>query len=540
MSPRAKPAALALALLGLTLLSFFRFPGHTILQSDTQIYIPVLEHLWDRSTLAQDVMAIRPHVSFTLYDEAALALRWITRASFEHVLMAQQFAYRFIGIAGLYFLTSALGITPWKALLVASVLSLGAVVNGPAVLTIEYEPVPRGFALPFVIASLAGVAHARWRAAAICAAIAFAFHPPTAVVYCGLLLLLLAAHRSFAGIALLAIGPAILLLSIVLWDPSTEHQPLFGRIDPALEALQRMRASYNWVSIWFANWKNHYALLSLAVAAALWRVRDRISRPLLLMLGGLPLIGAISIPLSYLLLEKAKWVLTPQFQPARYVLFITLMASLLCTTAGVIAAERRRWIEGFMFFTIAFAIPMDPKITNVLAPSDPLSIQRLAVAAGLAGFATLVCGLKNSYATRAGAVAAGILPFLVIPVIGQVRNYPALHVRELDELVHWARQNTSNDALFQFADSGRDLQPGVFRARAKRALFVDWKAGGQANFHHQFSEIWWKRWQLVEKPQPLEAYAALGIDYVVFKANGKPTDAAPVYSNPRYVVYRLR
>jgi len=540
MSLRAKSATLALALLALTLLSFFRFPGHTILQSDTQIYIPVLEHLWDRTTLTEDVMATRPHVSFTLYDEAALALRWITRTSFEHVLMAQQFAYRFVGIAGLYFLACAFGLTPWKAFLVASVLSLGAVVNGPAVLTVEYEPVPRGFALPFVIASLAGVAHMRWRTAALCATIAFAFHPPTAVVYCGLLFLLLALHRSFAGIALLAIGPVILLLSVVLWDPSTERQPLFGRIDPALEALQRMRASYNWVSIWFANWKNHYALLSLVVAVALWRVRDRISKPLLMMLAGLPLIGVLSIPLSYLLLEKVKWVVIPQFQPARYVLFITLMASLLCTSAGVIAAERRRWIEAVVFFAIAFAIPMDPKITNVLIPADALSIQRLALASSLASFATFVCALKNSRAAPAGLVAAGMLPFFVIPVIGKVRNYPALHVRELDELVYWARHNTSKDAVFQFADAVRDLQPGVFRARATRALFVDWKAGGQANFHHQFSEIWWKRWQIAEKPQPLETYAALGIDYVVFKAKDKPRSMPPVYSNAGYVVYRTR
>src|SRR5437868_11038074 len=91
----------ALAVLTLTALSFFVFPGHTILQSDTQIYIPILEHLADPSVLSKDIMASRPHVTFTIYDETALVLRGVTGLSFEHVLMAQQFVYRAIGILGL-------------------------------------------------------------------------------------------------------------------------------------------------------------------------------------------------------------------------------------------------------------------------------------------------------------------------------------------------------------------------------------------------------------------------------------------------------
>ena len=36
----------------LTAVSFWSFPGHTILQSDTQVYIPILQHLSDPSVLA--------------------------------------------------------------------------------------------------------------------------------------------------------------------------------------------------------------------------------------------------------------------------------------------------------------------------------------------------------------------------------------------------------------------------------------------------------------------------------------------------------
>ena len=43
----------SLGLLALTLVNFFYYPGHTILQSDTQIYIPILQHLEDPSLLAK-------------------------------------------------------------------------------------------------------------------------------------------------------------------------------------------------------------------------------------------------------------------------------------------------------------------------------------------------------------------------------------------------------------------------------------------------------------------------------------------------------
>ena len=43
----------ALAVLALTSISFFVFPGHTILQADTQIYIPILERLADPSSICK-------------------------------------------------------------------------------------------------------------------------------------------------------------------------------------------------------------------------------------------------------------------------------------------------------------------------------------------------------------------------------------------------------------------------------------------------------------------------------------------------------
>ena len=532
------PAVLAAAVLILTALSFFRFPGHTILQSDTQIYIPILERIWDPTTFTRDIMATRPHVSFTLYDEAALALHAVTGAGFETVLMAQQFVYRAIGIAGLYFLAAAFGFASWKALLVTAVMSVGATINGPAVLTVEYEPVPRGFALPFLIASMAAVAHRKWTIAAASATIAFGFHPPTAVAYCALLCLLLIVNRRIGDLAVLAAGPVLMVATALAFGAGSEPQPIFGRIDPELERLQRLRGSYNWVSIWLSNWWNHYLVMLIAAAVAFWRIRSRIPKPLMLIIVTLPLIGVLAVPISYLLLEQAKWVFISQFQPARYLLFVTFMAALLCAMGGIAAAERRRWAEAIALLIIVFVIPMDAKSTNIFWPdfANVLSLKRLGIAVALAIIAALAVA-RNS---RAGLAVAALLPFVVIPAFGQVRNYAALHHTELDDLGRWARQNTAKDALFQFANAGRDLAPGVFRARATRALYADWKAGGQVNFQKQFSDLWWQRWQQVEKPQTLDKYRQLGIDYVVFSAgDGVPADAEPVYANARYVVFKL-
>ena len=145
----------------LTLLSFSFIPGHTILQSDTQIYIPILEHIADPSLLQTTSWRCGLMSSFTLYDEAALILRGVTGLSFEQVLPGSN---SFIVPCGAGPVSLATGRRAcrrgWRWLMAA--LSLWARIMGPAVLIVEYEPVPRGFALPFVIFSLGWSPAERW------------------------------------------------------------------------------------------------------------------------------------------------------------------------------------------------------------------------------------------------------------------------------------------------------------------------------------------------------------------------------------------
>ena len=147
------------AILTISLLNFFQFPGHTWLQSDTQIYAPILEHMWDPTALGKDLIVQYPHVAFTLYDETAIALRKVTGLDFRRVLEGEQFVLRVLGIWGVYLMATALGLSDLLALLVAAIFSLGAFITGPAVVIFEYEPVPRGFAVPLIFLAIGLVAH---------------------------------------------------------------------------------------------------------------------------------------------------------------------------------------------------------------------------------------------------------------------------------------------------------------------------------------------------------------------------------------------
>jgi hypothetical protein len=96
--------------------------------------------------------------------------------------------------------------------------------------------------------------------------------------------------------------------------------------------------------------------------------------------------------------------------------------------------------------------------------------------------------------------------------------------------------------MFFFPDAGRDLVPGVFRATGLRAVYADWKAGGQVNFLKNFAREWWSRWQQsgadnFTSADP-ERYRALGIDYIVLKPTHRIPGRAPVFENARFAVYR--
>jgi hypothetical protein len=530
-------AASAIAVLAL--LSFFVFPGHTWLQQDTQIYVPILEHLRDPSVLGNDILVERPHVTFTLYDEVALALRRVTGLGFREVLAAQQLITRALGIWGFYLLAAAAGLDMAPAMLVAAILSLGAMIPGPQVLIFEFEPTPRAFAVPLLILAAGLAAHRRFLAAGIAGSAAFLIHPPTVypfwVVYA--FYAFRAAWRKrniedpvFRAFLPLLIAGVILFAGARFQSGQSEAQAFFTRVTPLMEKLQRMRAPYVWISAWWKELLPHYLLLCAVAVAGAVRLRRQMTPELRFFHAGLLIVGMLSMPLSWLLLEQWKWALMPQFQPLRALLFVAVCAILSAACAGCVAAADHRYLEAFAWFAAAYLIPVNAGVTALPGA------RRVAVVLVLAALACV--------ALHMGRIAMAIVALatvFLIPWIGGVVNYPKLHTAGLIQLADWARASTPKDAVFLFPNFGKDLSPGIFRAEALRAVYVDWKGGGQVNYLKELGEQWWSRWQIANRQLPPAEYGRLGIDYLVVRPGSSGPDwGSPMFKNSQFVVYRLQ
>src|SRR5487761_1908875 len=224
----------------ITLFGFFLFPGHTYLQSDTQIYLPMLERLNNPALFTRDIVALRPHLSLTIYDETALWLKRLTHADFQWVLEAEQLAFRALAVCGLMFIALRCGLSGLQAFFVAAIVSLGATINGAAVLTVEYEPVPRGFAISLLVFALGLIARENYVAAGIAASVAFLYHAPTTIPFWALAFLLAIARRlRWTIFAPLAIAAALLAILTRLQPPGDETASLLRRLDPFQETMQR-------------------------------------------------------------------------------------------------------------------------------------------------------------------------------------------------------------------------------------------------------------------------------------------------------------
>ncbi len=524
--------AIGAAIIALTFLSYFQFPGHTYLGSDTQIYVPMLEHIWDPSALTRDLVATKPHLSYTLYDEIAIALRWLTRSSFQAVLTVQQFLFRALQILGVYLLAISFPLARGKALVVAALFTLGATIAGPAVLTFEYEPVPRAFAVGLIFFAIGLVAQQHLMWADIAAAVAFLYHPPTVWVFWALYLWLTLRHRDYRDLWPLAAGIVLLFVSSRFQPGAVEPQAFFTHVSPELEKLQRMRASYNWISTWSPHLIWQYVLLWLVSIAAFWRVRPKTAR---LFLIGMPAIGILSMPLSYLLLDRLKWGLIPQFQPARALLFVTAFAVILGAAAGIRAAEQKRWIESVIWFAIVLAVP-----TSV--PIFSISVRNFLLLLALSIALCVALALQRFRFAPVLLAAVAIAPSFVLPHLAHVRNYPSPNLSGLEDLAQFARAQTPKDAVFLFGDAGSTPEPSIFRAGSQRAVYVDWKSGGQMNFSEPLAREWWQRWQntnaLHFDPTEVSRLAGLGIDYLVLSPAHRLTDRQPEYENIQFILYK--
>jgi hypothetical protein len=528
----ADRAFIAAFLILISALSFY-FPGHTWLQADTQIYVALMEHIDDPSALSRDFLVARSHLAFTLYDEVTIGLHRLTGASFEAVLVFQQAVLRCAGVIGIYLLAAALPLQRKMALFVAALASLGTLIAGPAVLTVEYEPTPRAFALPLMLLAIGLSAHGRDMEASIAGSVALLYHAPTAAPFWILFFPFLFARKKYRAIVPLAAAAGILIVASRFQPGAIEQQSFLWRVSPTLEQVQRFRAAYNWIGSWGWRLITQYVLLWAIAMAACWRVRPKHG---VLFLIGLPVLGVLSLPFSWLALDELKWGFIPQFQPARAALFISLFAIVLASAAGIRAAQAGRHAEAAAWFVVPYLPSLQPRILDLFVPPlDPLAVRRWLVLAVLAAASVCAVRLSHRRAWHLAILGFAVVPFFAIPLWGRVENYPALRTPELGQLVTWARANTPRDAMFVFPGAGRKLHPGIFRVEAQRALYVDWKSGGQANYYEWIGDQWRKRWQ-----QAGAYHASLcdaGIDYIVLPRAQRLPGTSAVYDNGAFIVY---
>src|SRR6266700_8262180 len=95
---------LCLAIFAAAWLEFTVFPGHSYLEGDTQLYLPMLERMDSPGLLSRDLVATNPELSLTAYDEATVLLHEVGRQTFRRALVAQQLISRLAALLGVFLL----------------------------------------------------------------------------------------------------------------------------------------------------------------------------------------------------------------------------------------------------------------------------------------------------------------------------------------------------------------------------------------------------------------------------------------------------
>ncbi len=347
----------------LTWLQFEFVPGHTYLQSDTQVYVPILEKLDSPGLLSRDLVATHPNVTYTIYDEVTLFLHEVLRLDLETALVAQQIVFRAAGLLGVLFLAQSTGIGDLFSLLIAGVVNLGAFLSGPDISMISREPTPTGFAFGLVLLAIGLFAKQKALLAGLAGGLAFVYDPRVAVPLWLAVLAMLLFDRSVRplirpSLTIFAIFVLLLANLAQLQPGAPDSHGLLERIATPIARIEQFRTSYVWVSTWAARQLWKYLVLGLVgffAARRIWPVLNRQTRWFTVVL---PLIGILSVPASYILLERARWYLIPQIQPMQTLVFVVFFAWVTCALAGLRAAEKRSWAWALPFLGFAVLIPL--------------------------------------------------------------------------------------------------------------------------------------------------------------------------------------
>lgn len=481
------------AIAAITWIEFQVFPGHTYLEGDTQLYVPMLQRLDTPGYLSRDLVATHPNLTFTIYDELTLFLH-DGGISFKTALQGQQVVCRAAAIIGIFLLARAAGIGNIWALLIAALINLGALLPGPRVSLIPREPLPEGFAFSLCILGAGCLADEKPLLCGLAAGTAFLYDPVIAAVFWIIVIVAFIADRQLRKL----IRPALtiflvfvlLLANLAQLQPGVaDFEPLFARIPMDVARIIAGRTPWAWVSLWAGREIWIYLAILVCGLAAITRVWPRLNRASrwIFLLG--PLLGVLSLAFSALLIAEFQWWLFPQLQPARWLLYTAEFSMAAAAIAGTQAIHLRRKGEASAWFLFVLVLI--------------------------------------------------IVPRAVAPRVESIPNRAATA-----DLARWAEAETWGGSMFQFPDAGRSLYPGVFRARSRRPLWVDWKSGEQSDYSSVVARTWKERWDREMQggfsPARLQQSLSLPVDYYVLNKSNRLANIAPVYENSAFVAYDSR
>ncbi|MBV9306706.1 MAG: hypothetical protein JOZ45_11220 [Acidobacteriaceae bacterium] len=484
---RALLIFLGLALV--TFLEFCYFPGHSYLQGESQTFVPMLERLDAPGFLSRDLVAISPHLTYTIYDEVTLFLHRLTKQSFENVLLGQLLLSRAAALLGIFLLILSTGLNAVCSVLLSALINLGAALPGIDELLIGREPVPHVLAFGFTLLALGCLADRKPLLASFAGGVALAYHAPIAALF-WLIAFILLFDRKLRPLVRpmlpIFVVFALLLANLAQLQPGVvEPQSFFSQISKNWSRLQQEQTPLVWVGTWAGKFIWIYLGVFALGAYATARIWPTLNRPSRWLFVVLPSCGILSVPFSAFFLDYLRWSLISQLQPARTLLFTVALASVAFGLAGIQALQKRRTPEACLWFLLIAAVPLSAAVFQ----------------------------------------HEGRIPEPV----------------GIEEVATWAEANTWGSSMFLFPDAGRALYPGVFRARAVRAVYVDWNSRQLTKYFEKFALEWDRRWRETMSeaysPQRLNRFRKLPIDYYVLQRRHQLAGAAPVFASENFVVY---
>ncbi len=512
------------------------------LQADTQIYVPMMERIYNPVVLSNDPMIARAHgaLGLTAYDEIVIALRNYAGLDFEYSLKALQFLFRACTAAGLLLIALRLGLSPPGALCAVGLIILNAGTLGQGIS--ETDPVARSFALGLLLLGVGLAVNDRFLLAGVAGGLAFLIHLTTAAPFWAVAVFVVL-RRGARPILLAPLLPAAGLLLVLAHFQAGGNSSLdfFHTVGAFQMALQRIYTGLSFVTEgWEIKRFLDFLCECTAAGAAFWRLRDRLRPPLRDWFWGFTAIAVVSVPTAYIALEQLHWAMAVTWDPMRTLLYITLLVSLFAAACGIFAAEKGIWWEAPLWFSFALVLPVkDILVTKFVDP------RLIVLVAALVAAITL--GAWFAARTRGWTLAAAaILPFVAFPLSGLVPPVKIVDTPELKEMARWARTSTDETAMFLFADEGAYGGSGPFRARALRSIYADYEGRAVVGYYEQYAVDWMQRWRDVHeghwivRERDFQDLAERKIDFVVLKKEHAIPGRQPEFANSHYVVYRVR